>query len=327
MIRKPRTRAGRPAFTLIELLVVIAIIAVLVSLTATAVMAVLRKGPEVQTRVEISQMESDIAGVRRDLNNVPFIPSRIKLSETNYYPQASVMGTDDYYTVQFLKQAFGKHTCYDFQYPLPAGVFIDWNGNGQPDLYPNATTGSPDDGIVLEGQQCLVFFLGGIPTAAGVNGTLGFSKDSQNPTLPPSPGSSRWGPYFEFKSPRLKAGPGGFFSYMDAYGTGQPYAYFASYNPEGVGQYNRPVVGATVTNDCPSLFPNPPYTGQPGFVVPYQQPNTIWVNPTGVQIISAGRDGKFGTPSLWSPKGGTTDPNGRDDQSNFVINLMAAGQN
>jgi hypothetical protein len=114
---------------------------------------------------------------------------------------------------------------------------------------------------------------------------------------------------------------------MDAYGTGQPYAYFASYNPEGVGQYNRPVVGATVTNDCPSLFPNPPYTGQPGFVVPYQQPNTIWVNPTGVQIISAGRDGKFGTPSLWSPKGGTTDPNGRDDQSNFVINLMAAGQN
>ena len=59
MIRQPRA-GRRRAFTLIELLVVIAIIAILIGLTLVAVLQFLRKGPEVQNKVNIDQLATSV---------------------------------------------------------------------------------------------------------------------------------------------------------------------------------------------------------------------------------------------------------------------------
>src|SRR5207248_1531508 len=100
--------------------------------------------------------------------------------------------------------------------------------------------------VVLEGEECLVFFLGGIQTTNPPN-CVGFSTDPFNPASLPVPGSgeTRKGPYFNFKANRLVLGPSGkFLMYNDPYGT--PYAYYSSYKlKNGYSRYG--------TNDCPTL--------------------------------------------------------------------------
>ena len=61
MRRIPETsRPARSGFTLVELLVVIGIIALLVSLTAAAVMRVRHKATELQMRSDISQLSASV---------------------------------------------------------------------------------------------------------------------------------------------------------------------------------------------------------------------------------------------------------------------------
>ncbi len=95
----------------------------------------------------------------------------------------------------------------------------------------------------------------------------------------------------------------------------QPYAYFASYKTEGNG-------GATTKRQqrlrvdwaCA-------YIQQSG-------PPVAYANASSFQIISAGRDGKFGAGAAnWNPASGTSDPNGKDDQSNFSPHLLGASAN
>src|SRR5262249_6546571 len=127
------------------------------------------------------------------------------------------------------------------------------------------TTGAAD-GTTLEGDQCLVFFLGGIQyldvTSSGtvVPHCQGFAMNPADPTQSPSTplyqgqaGSRRQ--YFNFRSDRLvQRAPRAYFSYLDGYGTadgsgnivsGQPYAYFSVFMNTS---YNR-----WGTTDCPSL--------------------------------------------------------------------------
>jgi hypothetical protein len=143
----------------------------------------------------------------------------------------------------------------------------------------------------LEGDQCLVYFLGG-PRGNG------FSTSPTNPTLPNGP---RVGPFFEFAEDRLvqrvKGNP--FSSFQDGYAK-NVYAYFSS--GKGPNKY-RP--------DCPSLK-----------VAPYFKKGSIpvdYYNRRTFQIISAGKDGIFGPGGAWSPASAAKDvgPNGRDDLANF----------
>src|SRR5262249_60861996 len=105
-------------------------------------------------------------------------------------------------------------------------------------------------------------------------------------------------PFFEFKPSQLRDIHGrGFFSYLDFYGQ-QPYAYFSSYNV--VNGYNR--YGGT---DCPTLGVWP-------YAQEWQPVPRFW-NPDSFQIISAGRDGKFGPGAtdasrVWSPATGQAMP-------------------
>jgi hypothetical protein len=273
-----RTSRARAAFSLVELILVIGIIALLTSLVVGAVMAVMGRLPDIRAREELGEFEMDLGRLKSDLNGVSYLPSRLKLHELNDY---NMNDPDDVATVAWLEAAFGKRIL-DQQW-------IDWNGDNQ------QTPG----GIFLEGQYVLVFLLGGIPSAPGQPaGCLGFSTDRTNPA---SNTTARLGPYFPFKGTRLIRNPTtNFCYYLDPYynvnPNPQPYLYFSSWQ------------NSNYSNDCPS-FGVAPY---------YDSATNKFINPTGFQIISAGRDQKFGAGGAWPASNGypATDP-GADDMANF----------
>jgi len=300
----------RPGFTLIELLVVIAIISILVGLVSYAVINALRKGPQVLSTAEISQKDTAIQNFKQTYN-VAYIPSQIKLCErcSDYGP-----GLLDQESLTFLTSMFPK-----IMSPDPATgavrwqtVGIDWNGDGH--------IGGP---VVLEGHQCLVFFLGGIPVH-NPPGCFGFSTDPRDPAKL-SQTTGRKGPFFEFESARLGVWPltqataaANFYSYGDQYCQSKPpifpddkpYAYFSNYGqPNGFNKFGP--------GDCQSLG-----------VIPYFQgvSPSRYYNPNSYQIISAGLDRKFGPGGLWPPPAGSPlwkQTPWLDDQSNFNSgNLM-----
>jgi hypothetical protein len=215
------------------------------------------------------------------------LPSRLKLSETCNYLQRGQPGTLDADSVEYLQALWP-------QLDLAPETRIDWNGDGR-----------IQGDWVLEGDECLVYFLGGIPTSqGGAAGCLGFSKDPHNPVAQDF--DPRVGPFFAFPSDRLRDIHGrGFLSFLDYYG--HPYAYFSSYPVAGYNRY-----GGT---DCPTLG-----------VWPYARewdPVPRFWNPDSFQIISAGSDGKFGPGTteasrVWSPATAAAMPvEGRDDLTNF----------
>ncbi len=304
-----RTRRDHPAsFTLIELIVVMAIIAVLVSLTTAAVMKILAKGPIVTARTEIGQLELALGTAMTQLGSgqANFIPSSITIREDGKYVSTNAQHV---ITVRVLTLLFGK-SCANFG---PNYVQIDWNGDG------TITAGD----MVLQGQECLVFFLGGIPSATGAtNACLGFSN---NPANPAAAGGTRLGPFYTaFDASRLirrttvrAAAPAGFLVYLDPFlsqsgGARQPYAYFSNY---GAGN-------DYVTTDCAALGPNLiPYYTKSGTTINY-------INPKGFQIISAGPDGKWGifTGTNWTPLNGYAGiAPGADDMANFSKNPLGTG--
>src|SRR5262245_30002598 len=170
-MRLPRTRIlRRPAFTLIELLVVITIIAVLVSLTSAAVMRILWKGPELKDRSEISQMATSVSSFQQAFT-VDYIPSRIRLREDGVYDVNNMNAPTAQYerdSLMYLQRLWPRLT-----FP------VDWNGNGQIDAGTSPGTAYVD----LEGDQCLVFFLGGIPNPTTPT-NQGFSTNPANPSAP-----------------------------------------------------------------------------------------------------------------------------------------------
>jgi prepilin-type N-terminal cleavage/methylation domain-containing protein len=317
-----RTRSRytrRRGFTLIELLVVIAIIAILVSLTAAAVMRVLGKIPEIQTRTDISQMDVALGSFMADYNLQNPPPSYLHLCEngTQYYNASGQVLPQYVSTVNFLQQWFGR----SFN---PKGSY-DWNGSGKID--------AP---YQLEGEQCLVFYLGGIPTYSGATiGMTGFCPNVANPALFAAAGSTRKGPYFNFNPSRLTTllYPGKsniqlhFPVYTDAWQVqaeqnnlgSQPYAFFSTSGK--INGYNLVTGG-----DCPTIGAEAYYES-----ITNKQPGYTFNNR--YQIISAGQDGIFGfdpTKTIpggvpWSPANGATG-NGKDDQANFSSKILGAGQ-
>lgn len=322
----------RSGFTLVELLVVILIISILSALLAVVVVRGIGKAKVTRNRVEISQLAAAIDAFKT-YYKVEYIPSKIYLSETGTgYGMAGFPADSLAYLQRLWPKLSAPFTS------LPGGG-IDWNGSGKIEGFVNnATVANPSGEMILEGDQCLVFFLSGIPSQDPVTGSwvgTGFSVNPSNPAahIFPLPGGGNVkGPLYEFDSSRLvyiphKVNPVGarMLSYLDTYGasdgkgnlvSGLPYAYFSNYGTRN--GYNRYPGG-----DCPTLG-----------VFPYAQGSTQYVNPTGFQIISAGADLKFGpgtnpgvTPlPLWTPataaNSAASGPNGADDQSNFYDNVL-----
>ena len=322
-------RRARRGFTLIELLVVIAIISILMALTAAAVFRTLGVGPRVKTRTEIGQLDGGIEAFKAKYK-VDMVPSRLLLRKyaADYKDKTgaflSPLDQDSYTYLTTIFSGLGKTW-------QTRG--INWHTNP---AWVAAAPGTPAASEILEGDQCLVFFLGGIQ-ATNPNGCLGFSIDSANPD---KAGGERVS-FFDFNSARLitlsraSKAQSIFFSYVDGYGSGSanqaapgvPYAYFASYAIDN--NYNR--YGST---DCPTLG-----------VWPYAEGKTVgatagsgvvrYIKPRTFQIISAGADAKFGpgsvivngTPSyVWtSATAASIDPKGADDMANFSAGVLSNG--
>jgi prepilin-type N-terminal cleavage/methylation domain-containing protein len=258
MIQKSLKHARRSAFTLIELLVVITIIALLVSLMLAAIFRALAVVKDVQNRNDISQIADAIAAFKR-ANEVDYIPSKIDLT-------GATQADNDY-----LGRVFPQ---------LPVG-YAAWSGLG-----------------TLQGDQCIVFFLGGYQSGGACSG---FSSDPKNPWQAPAAGEIRKGPYYDFKVARLRAVNGTALSYMDVFGF-QPFAYFTSYGTSN----------SYVTTDCSAIGAKP-----------YLQSTGVYMKPDSFQLLSAGPDGQWGPGGLYNPatlRGGT----GADDSSNFAPGRLGA---
>jgi prepilin-type N-terminal cleavage/methylation domain-containing protein len=307
-----RNFAERAAFTLIELLVSIAIIGILIALLVPVVTRFMVKGPQIITTSEITKLDEAIQ-IFKLTYNVDYIPSQIKLCEV-YGQYGNTQLDQD--SIAYLTRVWPKLLTAP-----PGGgnppwqsPGIDWNGDGNP----------AGAAVILEGHQCLVFFLGGVQQRAPTAACLGFATDPRDP-IKLGQAQGRKGPFFEFDTGRLGIWTGtaataaaGYLSYFDPFSQfsppqpqqgDKPYAYFSGYGQQGL--FNK--FGAA--GDCPSLK-----------VVPYCQTGAtgpIYYNKTSQQIISAGLDRAFGPGGLWTAQpglpysAGSIALAGRDDMSNF----------
>lgn len=284
-MRRPRARAG---FTLVELLVVIAIISVLIGLVVAGVLSLMNKGPEMVTNNDIRQLEIAVQNFKNRFGVFP--PSRIRLYGTRAEYDASK--PLDVESLAYINQIWKR--IGDAGGPF-SGAGITWNGVSLP----------PAGGVILEGDQCLVFFLGGIP--GGARAGEGFATD---PTNPASTSGDRIRPFFEFKTSRLQDRSGfGFPSYVDGWGLNKPYLYFSSgKSPNG---YNS---GGAIDHSTLGVSAYYETTAPP----------TRYLNPNTYQIISAGQDGGFGPGGLWRAASAKTDAPepAFDNQVNFHGNKL-----
>jgi len=323
MTRTRATRGSRPGFTIIELLIVITIIGVLVTLVTVGVTGAISKANQARNQYEINQLQTSLESFKTKFGGYP--PSRIRLrTEEASYDTTSQYEVD---SRAFLRRMFPRMI-------WTAAAQKTWGSDGA--HIDGGTLANPSTWYWdLEGDQCLVFFLGGIPIG-NLDGTTpgcqGFATNPANPT--DALATNRIGPFHEFNSSRLVLQHGanpltthnGFFSYLDTYGNsngtgtaraGLPFAYFSAYNnSNGYNRYS--------TTDCGTLG-----------VAPYAEGWTTtggrFLKPNSFQIVSAGRNRVFGTGTvysgdpltspIWTPaNAGTLYPansNGADDQSNF----------
>jgi prepilin-type N-terminal cleavage/methylation domain-containing protein len=339
-------RGDRQGFTLVELLVVLVIIGILVSLIGAAVIKGWFLGKSARNRVDISQIEVSLGTFQNRFGNYA-PPSMLLLCEkfqdyqtfVSQYPAYQKLAVD---SLAFLTRIFPKMVnqpwgqlpngqplygdpTYPFTYNNPgiplANQFVDWNGD--------KTHSLP---VILEGDQCLVFFLGGIPAPSTASvgsilpntppACLGFAADDHNPANANS--TDRIGPLYDFNSSRLVVLPPQainpfrstfFYSYLDTYGTsdgfgtlvsGMPYAYFSTY--KGPNAYNT-----YLASECPTVgYMNNVAINNlsgPG-LWPYAEVSLVgstllqtprYLKPNSFQIISAGADQIFGPGSLPVP--------------------------
>jgi prepilin-type N-terminal cleavage/methylation domain-containing protein len=235
MIRASRHRRRRDSlltrggFTLVELLVVIIVLAILVGLLLPVIAAALRTAHNAAAQAEINQLAQALANFKAAYGDFP--PSRVILYENGFFPISNnqhVNGDNNDITVGALAQRtlialrkFFPKVVFSTSAPPPQiffnappgnGFWYDFNGNGV-----------MDPPYILQGDECLVFFLGGVPfqdPLTGSFGMTGFGKDPVNPftnnlasdpryngNSNPMYSANRQPPSFEFNPSRLFLDP------------------------------------------------------------------------------------------------------------------------
>jgi general secretion pathway protein G len=214
---RSRQRLG---FTLIELLVVIIIIGLLVALLVPAIAAAVRAARNASVQAEINQLAQALADFKSKMGDYP--PSRIVINESGNI--GSIVGTTngvvsgasaDIPGTLLVSRSLTAFRKFWPRVTFPPSFIVsqatgwyDFNGDG---VY----AGNQD--YILQGNECLVFFLGGIPipdtstTPPTIKGMAGFGKSPTNPfsnnfkTTPANAmySENRNPPFFEFNAGRL----------------------------------------------------------------------------------------------------------------------------
>lgn len=288
-------QALRSGFSLIELVVVILIVAILASLILNGVSAARVTALNAAAASDINNFQKAIADFKLKYGMEP--PSSITLYETpsGWSSPAAVRSRS------LIRQIWPQ-----FDFTLARDI------NGDKD-----TT----DTLMLQGAECLVFFLGGVWSTDMVDNTgaaiaggpaanspvqlwvpLGFSV---NPNNPLARGGSRVGPFIDIDSSRLINIDGdtdaeGAPEYLDSLpGQTKPLIYASSYDGRGYL--------------AADLATGPGCT----FTSVYTKTGGQAYNPKSFQIISAGMDGDYGTGGVLDD---TLPPNRaaeRDNITNF----------
>ncbi len=284
-----RTRTNsnrRNGFTMIEVMVVIVILAILIGLLLPALSSARLRVRQTQVRTEISQLENAIGNFKNRFGVEP--PSRITLWEDPTANNGCATSTPNQNAIESLAILRQMWPAFD----ATASTLRDWDGDG-------TATGGP---FTLTQGECLVFFLGGMPTSSSVGGTnlftlSGFSKNPADPTIK---GGTREGPFYEFKNDRFTDfGTTGFPEYKDPLpGQTQPYLYYSSYDGSGYREMFKNVTPdyfATVASGLPILaYRQGSIVATPASTATALPTQTSPFKSKSFQIISPGLDHKYG---------------------------------
>ncbi|WP_435005330.1 type II secretion system protein [Tundrisphaera lichenicola] len=322
-----RHRPRRPGFTLIEVLTAILIIGILIAILVPTLASAFRHAKEAQVAAEMNNIATALESFKTKYGEYP--PSRLYCSESGYYPANNALAQR---SMLYLQRFFPRMALSTTGPAVPstAGRFYDFNNDGNDD----STSSANRSGFyILEGPECLVFFLGGMPTrvqsSSGTTqfGLAGFDKNPLNPFRTfvqagaGSTAANRSVSLYEFATGRLDGSSNAqeMPSYLDPLGSAasgalignsdkRPYAYFCAYgtNAYDPNDYNctyevddnNAVLGRTFNVAFPpgsvsSPAPNP-YTSSLPAPAGNNAPTATFFNANSFQLICAGQDRQWG---------------------------------
>jgi general secretion pathway protein G len=317
------------------MLTVIVIIVVLVSLLLPALAAAYRRAKEASVTAELNGLSTALTSYKASHGCFP--PSRILLCEDGQFyakgPNYTLTPTQIALiprSISYLRKIYPRVQIDS--YNVGSKLFYDFNGDG---------VLSPP--VVIQGHECLPFFLGGVPqNAAGKWSLTGFCVSPINPFQSTTNGSNRSKPDYDFDNGRLIDSDGnGFPEYVDSYGgptDSGVIAYFSGYEgsgydpddlnlaePDDLGTYPTTNGAFAVGNDPTSSNASntPGFTSSPSpnplTVSPTLSTQVVWWKAQTFQLFTSGRDRIFGV-------GGSYDPNSISNALPFVQATALTGQ-